>query len=78
MSFVKVERKNRYGEFKVALINAENVVIAVEKTHNKFNENGDEIDTTLLKKEYVVKLSNGYSFITNETSYNDLVKELTK
>lgn len=74
--FVKVERKNRYGEYKAMLVSTEEIVAIIEKTHRKFNDNGDEIDTTILKKEYVLQLKNGNSHIVNEESYNSLITQL--
>ena len=84
--FVKINRKNSFGEDKEFLLNTDDISFIKEKHQEPtrlYDENGNlavEEQPTEKVYELVLVLKNGHhiALIINETTYNELVSELVK
>lgn len=79
--FVKITRKNSYGEELQAVVNTDEIV-AIKENHQKdlflYDGDGNQVPQGKEDKSFTLLLTRGDTYKLTENAYNDLVKELIK
>lgn len=79
--FVKLMRKNHFGETKECVVNTD-MIIGVAEKHVEdielYDAEGNVVETRQGEKTYEIVSKGGIKTIVDETSYNELLKVLVK